>query len=442
LTAIVALALVVRVGAVAVDGPSYVPQNDAQDYDRHARSLAADQGYPPPGPIIAPGGPSAFRPPGYPLFLTGVYLLTDDSKQAGRYANAVLGAVCVLLLYLVAARIFSRRVGLWAAGLAAVYPPLAFLSLELYSEPLFIDLVLGAILAALAYRRDPRTRWAVLTGVLGGLATLTRANAVLILPVLALALWFRPRRSLESLGPPLAVLAAAAAIIAPWAARNYFVFAEWAPLSTSSGFGMAGVYNDEARQDQRFHALWRAPIIVPAYEDLYAIPELREVDIDGELGSRARSYALDHPGYVGEVFLWSTLRLFNFAESGTATPEGIYRGRGLGVEVTPAEPIGFFVVLPFALAGIVALVRRPRGERGPPWFWLLPVALVLPALVVLGLPRYRAPAEPWLLILAATGAIWALDSARSALGRRSLGAGDEAQAPARAQALLQGPPGR
>ncbi len=113
----------------------------------------------------------------------------------------------MLLIYLVARAIWSRRVGLWAAGIAALYPPLAFLSLELYSEPLFIDLVLGAVLAALAYRRDPRTRWAVLTGALGGLATLTRANAVLILPVLAAALWFPPRRSLAAAAGPVTVAA-------------------------------------------------------------------------------------------------------------------------------------------------------------------------------------------------------------------------------------------
>jgi hypothetical protein len=269
------------------------------------------------------------------------------------------------------------------------------------------------VLAALAYRLDPQTRWAVLTGILGGLATLTRANAVLILPVLAAALWFPPRRSFAAAAAPVTVLLAAAAIISPWALRNYIVFAEWAPLSTSSGFGLAGVYNEQARDDERFHAQWRAPIIVPAYQDLYSIPELREVDIDDELGERGRDFALDQPGYVGEVMLWSTLRLLNFAEGGTATPDGLYRGRGLGVEVTPAEPLVFYLVLPFAIAGVVVLVGRPRRERGALWFWLLPVALVLPALFVLGLPRYRAPAEPFLLMLAAIGAIAVWDRARA-----------------------------
>jgi hypothetical protein len=416
LVLIVALALVVRVAAVAIDGTDYVPENDSQDYDRHARSLAADQGYPPPGPIIAPGGPSAFRPPGYPLFLTAVYLPTDDSAQAGRYANAVLGAVAVLLIYLVAARIFSRRVGLWAAGLAAVYPPLVFLSLELYSEPLFIDLLLGAVLAALAYRPDPRMRWVVLAGALGGLATLTRANAVVILPLLAFALWFPPRRNLASLAAPLTALLTAAAVIAPWTIRNYVVYADLVPLTTTTGFGLAGVYNDQARDDDRFVGLWRAPITVPEFRDLYSLPELREVEIDRELGERGRSYALDHPAYVGEVVFWSALRTLNLAKPGTATPDGIYDGRGLGVEVTPAEPIGFFLLAPFAIAGIVILARRPHGERGPPWFWLIPVLLVLPALFVLGLPRYRAPAEPFLIMLAAFGMLAAWD--RLALGRR------------------------
>jgi 4-amino-4-deoxy-L-arabinose transferase-like glycosyltransferase len=416
LAVVVLVALIVRVAAVAIDGPTYAPENDAQDYDRHARSLAADQGYPPPLHVVAPGGPSAFRPPGYPLFLAGVYLVSDDSAQAGRYLNAVLGAVSVLLIFLVAQQLWSRRVGLWAAGIGAIYPPLALLSLELYSEPLFIDLLLGAVLAALAYRRDPRARWALLAGVLAGLATLTRANAVLVLPLLALALWFPPRRSLGSLAAPLTALLAAAAIIAPWTIRNYVVFADFVPLSTTTGFGLAGVYNDQARDDQRFTGLWRGPIIIPAFRDVYSIPQLREVDIDEKLRDRGRSYALDHPGYVGEVFLWSTLRLLNFAEAGTATPDGIYRGRGLGVELTPAEPLGFYLLLPFAIAGALLILRGQRELRGPLWFWLLPVVLVLPALFVLGLPRYRSPAEPFLIMLAAFGMLAAWD--RLALGRR------------------------
>jgi 4-amino-4-deoxy-L-arabinose transferase-like glycosyltransferase len=403
---LVALALALRVGAVLADD-GYVPLNDSADYDRHARSIASDFSYPAPVVTIAPsGGPSAFRPPGYPLALGGAYAVSGDSVDAGRLLNAALGAVAVLLLFLVARRLFSDRVALVAAGIAAVYPPLVMLSLELYSEPLFIDLMLGAVLTALRFRDDPRLRWALATGALAGMATLTRPNGVVLVLILGVwALWLPPRRRVAALAAPVAAVLAAILVIAPWTIRNQIVFNEFVPLTTGTGFNLAGVYNEDAREDERFNALWRLPIRTDAHRDLYEIFGLREVELDRELRERGREHALDHPGYVAEVTFWSALRTLNLADAGTATPEGIYADRGIGVEISVAEPIAFYVFLLLALAGGAALLRRPPGQRGPPWLWALMVALVAFTLPIIGLPRYRAPAEPFLLILAALGAL-------------------------------------
>jgi 4-amino-4-deoxy-L-arabinose transferase-like glycosyltransferase len=403
--ALVALALVVRVVAVAIDTP-YTPLNDSADYDRHARTIAADLTYPPPIPAISPsGGPTAFRGPGYPLLLGGVYALTGDSVQAGRYVNAALGALAVLLLYLIALRVFSRRVGLVAAGLMAIYPPLAFLSLELYSEPLFIDLMLSAALAALVFGKDPRLRWALLAGALVGLAALTRQNGALLIPILAWAMWLPPRRRAAALRAPVVAVIAAVLMIAPWTLRNYIVFNDFVPLSTGAGFNLAGVFNEDAKSDPRFHALWRLPIRTESDKDLYLIPGLREVDLDRELRHRAVDFAGDHPFYVGEVLLWTTLRTLNLASAGAATAEGINSDRGIGVEITPAEPPAFFLIAVLGIVGAIVLIRRPRGERGPPWMWTLMILLPAATLPVIGLPRYRASGEPFLLILAAVGVL-------------------------------------
>ena len=130
------LALALRVAVIAADS-GYEPAHDAFDYDRHARAIAAGDGYPESGYVVD-GGPSALRPPGYPYFLGGAYALSGDSVELGRLANAALGALAVLLLYLLANRIWGRRVGLVAAALAAVFPPLVLPSRDLLSEPLFI----------------------------------------------------------------------------------------------------------------------------------------------------------------------------------------------------------------------------------------------------------------------------------------------------------------
>src|SRR5581483_9582357 len=137
--------------------------------------------------VLSPsGGPTAFRPPLYPLFLGAVYKVTGDSIVAARLVQAVLGAASVALVWFIARTLFGRRTAYVAAALAAVYPPLVLATVALMSESIFIPLMLVAVLAAL-YARDGgphATRWAVVAGAAAGLGMLARPNSVAMLPAL------------------------------------------------------------------------------------------------------------------------------------------------------------------------------------------------------------------------------------------------------------------
>jgi 4-amino-4-deoxy-L-arabinose transferase-like glycosyltransferase len=107
----------------------------------------------------------------------------------GRVVTALLGALAVGLLGLLALELFPPVVGVIAAALAAVATPLAVGDLSLESEPLFIPLALAALLAAARLWRGRELRWALVAGLLAGLATLTRANGAVLLAPVALAAW-------------------------------------------------------------------------------------------------------------------------------------------------------------------------------------------------------------------------------------------------------------
>src|SRR5205814_345932 len=89
--AILLLALGLRVGVVLATH-SYALAGDAWDYHRTAASIASTGHYPTSldGPA---GGPTAFRPPLYPLFLAGVIKVAGDDHvlTAARLAQALLG---------------------------------------------------------------------------------------------------------------------------------------------------------------------------------------------------------------------------------------------------------------------------------------------------------------------------------------------------------------
>lgn len=419
--AIVFLAIALRVAVVAADS-GYRPANDAFEYDYLARSIAAGEGYPRSGYLLH-GGPSAIRGPGYPYLLAAVYASSGDSQLAGRLVGVALGALTVLLVYLIARRVWGRRIGLLAGGLTAVFPPLVLLSRELLSESLFIPLTLGAVLCLLNFRRSGGAlRWAAAAGALCGLAALTRNTALPLLIVAPLAVWTaRPRLSPDSLAAPLLVLACAALVVAPWALRNSAQFGRFVPLTTSAGITAAGVYNETSYRESDTHGAWRDPQIVPGLTPLFTTPGLDEADVDASLRTGAREFALHHPGYIAEVFAWNLARMFELADGSVVSTGGrILDQRGIGSADPAAERVGLAIVAMLALLGAIALARSkprsagqpPRIPRGPLFLWAIPILMIVATAFLNGLPRDRLPADPFLLILAAIGLAWLWDSLR------------------------------
>jgi 4-amino-4-deoxy-L-arabinose transferase-like glycosyltransferase len=411
------------VGAIAAD-TGYLPQQDAWDYDRHARSIASGDGFP-DSYYVADRGPSALRAPGYPYFLGAVYAASGDSILAGRLANALLGVLTVFLVYLIAKRIWGRRTGLIAAALAAVFPPLVLLSRDLLSESLFIALELGAVLAVLEFRRLREMRWAILAGVLAGLAALTRnPGPALAIPVVV-GLWVvRPRISWRGAAPPAVALACMALAILPWTVRNAIDFGRLVPVTSGAGFALAGTYNDLSLHDEDHPGSWRTPRIVPEYTPLFTGAGIDEGTLDANLRGEATSFALDHPGYVAEVTGINLLRLFEITGGSVV---GFYgeevTTRGIGSADPPVERLGLGIAVLLAAVGVFACARsrrsRAAGVRripgGPLFLWLVPALLILVAAPINGLPRQRTPIDPFILILAAIGLAWLWD--RLAAGR-------------------------
>jgi 4-amino-4-deoxy-L-arabinose transferase-like glycosyltransferase len=415
--AIVVLALVLRLAVIAADH-HYVPAHDAFDYDRHARSIAAGEGFPESG-YVQEGGPSALRPPVYPYVLGGVYAVTGDNIDAGRVVGAVFGALAVLLLYLIVLRIWGRRTALIAALAAAIFPSLVLLSRDLLSEQLFIALELGAVLCVLESRASPQGRgWAAAAGLLCGVATLTRnPGAILAVPIL-IGLW-RPQRESAGwgLGPPLVGVLCIALTLVPWTVRNAAEFGRFVPVSTSSGFGLAGTYNEVSKDDGRHFAAWRTPVIVPEYEALFDDRGIDEGTLDATLRKEAVGFAWDHPGYAIEAAGANLLRLFELSADSVVGRESVpVDSRGIGSEVVLLERIALALALVLGAVGGYAMARRIY-PRGPLFLWLVPVLTIAVAAPIAGLPRYRVPADPFLLILAALGLSWLWNEAGARWGR-------------------------
>jgi 4-amino-4-deoxy-L-arabinose transferase-like glycosyltransferase len=393
--ALLLLALVLRVGVVLAT-PDVDATHDGADYVHHAAAIAAGDGYPDSG--IAPGGqPSAYRPPAWPYLLGGVFALTGADVTAGRMTQMLVGVAGVALAGLVAFQLWGTTVALLTLALAAVYPPLVIGSSGLLTEPLFVALELAALAAILRYRSSRRWGWAAAAGGLAGLAILTRTNGAVLLLPLALGAWGRPVLSPRSLRAPALVLACAGLAVAPWTIRNAIELDEFVPVATQGGITLAGTYNDTSRTDPRFPAAWRPPNLDAAYAELIARTRGRgEPAVNDALGDAAREYALERPGYMAEVAWRNLLRALGLGGSDFNRQATAFE-LDLGPRWSDVMTYGF---VPFALLAVAGCFTA-AARRTPPWVWAIPVLMIAAIVLVSASQRFRAPADPFVVMLAA-----------------------------------------
>lgn len=397
--ALLALALLLRLALLAaVPDPGLA--GDPADYDRHARSIASGDGY--PESVVAPdGGPTAIRPPGYPYFLALLYVITGGGADAARLAQAFVGTANAALIGLLGWRLWDRRVGIAALAVASVFPPLIIAGSALYTESLFVALMLGALLAALQYRASGTKRWAAAAGALLGLGVLTRENGLVLLVPLVIAVWDRvPRLSLQGLAPPALLLAVAALVVLPWTVRNAVVMDAFVPVTTTAGYTLAGTYNDAARTDSSHPGVWRPANRDPEYARLLRKDPGSEVEAGARLVGAVADYVREHPGYVLGVAYRNTRTLLHLDgfESGRL---GVTAGYGLPTRVADVAILGFYGLAALAIFG--ALTRRAR--EAPRFVWLAPILLFLSVVFVRGAIRFRIPIDPFLILLGAVAVV-------------------------------------
>jgi 4-amino-4-deoxy-L-arabinose transferase-like glycosyltransferase len=391
---LLALALAVRVAQIAATR-HWQPVADPADYVRHAVSIAHGHGM--ADSFLPGGGPSALRPPAYPYFLGGVFAVSGDSFTAGRLAAALLGVVSVALIGVIAQMLWSRTAALVAMAIAAVYPPLVLLSGTLLSESVGLPLVLALLALVLAYRDGPRPRWvAPVAGVLFALALLDRPALVMFAVPLLAGLWGRPWRSWASLRSPAIAVAVAVLVVLPWTIRNAIDFHSFVPISTQSGFLVAGTYNSVSDRDPVNPGAYRPASFDPALRPIVTDRSLDENEVNKKLSKAGRTYAKDHPGYVPRVLWWNGLRLLGI-ERPLPTVEAAYEFQGIGRGYAKLALVAWYLVAVAAIAGLLLGASRRRDW----WLWVVPLLLFASVIVISSDIRYRAPIEPFVIWAAA-----------------------------------------
>ncbi|HEY5013259.1 MAG TPA: glycosyltransferase family 39 protein [Acidimicrobiia bacterium] len=365
-------------------------------------------------PLI-PRQPFSFYPPGYPVFVAAVVWVVwhtpipdGDVVRAVGYAQALLGVLTILMAFALARKVFDTRIGLVAAAIVALFPNLITTTATLQLETFVVAVSLAMLLVLLpsATREDPRAARLVVGGALMGAAVLVRPTILLFLVAFAAARAALRRPWRETVSAVAIVLGAAVAVVAPWTVRNAVALHAFVPVSTNVGSTICPSRNPEATGGFDTGILERQ--CVPPHAT--GTPSQQDVAANTYGTHQAIHWVLAHP--LQEVKMWFWRGEISYASDSSGLDEfGLSMDRRWASAAKALSDGAAFVVLGFAAVGIaVARRRRPAGT------FLLVAALAYAAVPIIlqGDPRYRVPADPLLVILAAAGLCAALDGARRA----------------------------
>src|SRR3954453_4084838 len=379
LLTIVALGLAVRVVYALLAGPDLVLAGDARTFHSLANSIASGHGF----VSELDGLTTADHPPLYPLYLSLFSLVGLKSWAAHRVASCLLGAATVGAVGILGRRVGGDRVGLVAAGIAAVYPLLWVNDATVLSESLYGPLIALALIAAYRVIDRPTAGRAAVLGAVVALAALTRSEALGLALLLALPVAWRARwRGLA------AAAVAGALVLTPWLVRNWIAFDRPVLISNNSGSLLSGA-NCDATYHGRFIGLWRLDCIPPGVTG-------NEAEQAATFRTHGGDYARDHASRLAAGAAVRVLRTWDFYRPVDQARYETFESRNRYVE--GAGVAIYYVLLALAIAGAVLLRRR----RQPLWVLLAPAVLVTVASVVgYGLTRFRLAAEIPIVVLAA-----------------------------------------
>ena len=233
------LALVLRVAAAALmfrNDPMVWFYDQASEMTCLAHSILAGQGL--SSPFCGNTGPSAFLAPGYPLLVALVYrcigVASFGSAAVLTGLQVGFSVMSVLMVMLVARRLFGSKTAYIAGVLCAVSPTMVLLP-TLFWETSLSTLLLAAVLTlALWCVDEPKPlRW-VAIGAYCGFAMFF--NPALLTTFAGVVAWAAYKTRSASLRGPLLAAVTCAAIFSAWPVRNAIALHAFVPLRSNLGY--------------------------------------------------------------------------------------------------------------------------------------------------------------------------------------------------------------
>jgi 4-amino-4-deoxy-L-arabinose transferase-like glycosyltransferase len=390
-------------------GPTRAFGADGIEFNELAHQVAIGNGY-----AMPPGHPTAFRAPGFPLFLAGIYFLAGQSYPLVYVVFCALGAAACMLTFLVASELVGQALALVAGAFAAIYFSSVYDATIFASENLFVVCLGLSVWLFLRYLKNGSSPELFLSALSMGFEILTRPFALLLIPLfVSVLLWKMWRGQRVHLVQVLLFAVIPLVVVAPWTIRNYTVFHRFVLVANNGGSTFYGGNNDRVLHDPHYYGGWISTTELPYRNLIDAAPN--EVAHDKEEWHLGIQWI---EGNARSVPLLSIYKLVRLWLPDTASGNRKY---------VVMQLIG---TTPFLVLVLIGLFRCLRYRRYWSEGWVVAhgvfAATVVTALIFWGSARFRDANLPVLMVYAAVG-VQAMMPRNKAIA--TAGPGSERKAP-------------
>lgn len=424
LIVIFCLALTIRVAYNFTVADGYFPLHDSLTYQNIAFHLVQEHCY-----CLYSHLPTVDRAPLWPFVIAAIDRLIGPQDILVRLVLCLVGSGTCALLYLFGKGLFGERIGIFAGIVGAIYPFLYVYDGLLYSESLYIFLLLAFCYTLYHLQRTPHLSLMVTSGVLLGLLSLTRPNGIALLGLFVVWAgamgWIRVLSWRIAIKSVLVVALLSLVFIAPWTIRNYKVTHTLVPVAVGDGKVLLGAYNYETADPIYQHGYYAGLWIIPSESTPWIASRFPKDCARSCEVTRDNTYKADALQWIQEHL---SSMPFLLGQHFVNTWEVVPQEADLAINRFPDRDSSRFVVLMmetitpivFALALLGFVVTSERW-RDLLFVYFMILLTVVQSVVYYGIPRFRAPIEP-LLILLAAGAIWWIVTYSSKRAKKSVGA--------------------
>jgi 4-amino-4-deoxy-L-arabinose transferase-like glycosyltransferase len=340
--------------------------------------------------LIISSNLKAFRPPLYPIFASMFFY--NSGLWGVRFAQCFVGALTSVFIYLIGKKIFSTRIG-WIAGIiSCFYPFLIFYTGFLLTDALAILLTVISIwclihLVPLDNQDKSKQNlllFSILSGISLGLAGLERPTMEAFVPfVLFFILSFR-ESWIRKIKKIVIISVFFTLTLSPWIIRNYIIFHEFIPGTTMGS-----------------RVFWEGnnPYSIGGPSSYFPQQKLKnktEIQMQHIYLADTIQVIKTNP----KRFLW--LLWNKFKRFWAVVPNTkLYSSP----KYKMVSVFSFGILLPFFIIGFFLTLRNKKVQ----FLHLIIIFFTLFHMVLLASIIYRAPIEPFIIIIAVVGFLWLKD---------------------------------